>query len=202
MCRLRLWDHLLTGTSVSVKRSISPLSSINHSTLNGLNSISLSLLWLRTANVRAVEEAHEQIHQRSQVKNVEPGSERLSVGVEAVNRAVSGDSRLHLSRSLRRLSDGFGETLSSCSSVNNALHSITGSLSSSGVVDSLSGINDNALNRSNWDIVRDEAVGGGVVDADDELANLKGCKGLLDGLWNSNAECCDGVVCVLNFRVS
>lgn len=38
---------------------------------------------------------------------------------------------------------------------------------------------------------------GGVVDADDELADLEGGEGLLDGLWDADAEGSDGVVCVL-----
>lgn len=49
----------------------------------------------------------------------------------------------------------------------------------------------------NWDVIRDEGVGGGVVDSDDELADLEGCKGLFDGLRDADAEGGYGVVCVL-----
>lgn len=103
---------------------------------------------------------------------------------------------------LGRLSYGFGQTLSTSRAVDNTLESILRSLPGGGVVDSLGSINDNALDGGDWDIVGDEAVGSGIVDADYELADLKGCEGLLDGFWDADAEGGYGVVCVLNFVVS
>ena len=195
---LARWDHLLTRTGVSVKRSISSLRRINNSPLDGLNSISLALLWLRSSNIAPVEEAHEEVHQWSEIKDIQPSREGLPLSIEAVNRAVSRDGLLHLSRGLTRLANRLRKTLSTSSSINNALHSIPRSLSSGSVANVLSGINDNALDGGDWDIVGDEAVGGGVVDTDYELADLEGCEGLLDGFWDADAEGGYGVVRVLS----
>ncbi len=48
-----------------------------------------------------------------------------------------------------------------------------------------------------WDVVGDEGVGGGVVDTDDELHDLHGGEGLLDGFWDADAEGGYGIVGVL-----
>lgn len=52
------------------------------------------------------------------------------------------------------------------------------------------------------DVVGEEGVCGGVVDADYELGDLEGGEGLLDGLGDADGEGCDGVVCVLRGGVS
>lgn len=41
-----------------------------------------------------------------------------------------------------------------------------------------------------------------VVDADYELADLEGCEGLLDGLWDADAESGYGIVRVLGWELA
>jgi hypothetical protein len=121
----------------------------------------------RAADVRAVEEAHEEVHERAKVKHIQPHRERLPSGVNTADRLVL---------LIRR----------------------TGSW---GGVDGATVLGDWGGGRGgvggDGDVVGEEGVGGGVVDADYELRDLEGGESLLDGFWDADVEGGDGVVCVL-----
>lgn len=64
---------------------LNPLSSINNRTRS---SSDLAHPRCRAADIRAVEEAHEEVHERAQVKHIQPNRKRLSAGVDTAHRLV------------------------------------------------------------------------------------------------------------------
>lgn len=144
----------------------------------------MSLGWLSATNVRAVEEAHEEVHEWTKVEDVQPGGEGLALSVDALDGLVALDGV----GGSGGLANGLSESLGSGGAVDDGLDGGW----SSGVLRTLD-LDDGG----SWHVVGDEGVHGGEVDTKNELHDLHGGEGLLDGLWNADAESGDGVVGVL-----
>lgn len=206
-CRLRLerrvksaLGHLLTDMCIPIKRTIRPLRSIDHRSLHSLSHI--LILRLRASHITSIKEAHKQIHQRPQIKDIQPSRKRLSWSIQTIHSPISRNSLMHNIGSIRGLSYGLRETLSSRSTVDNGLDGVLRGLAGRSVVQGVGGIRNDFLDMGHGDVVGDEGVRGGIIDADEELADLQGCKGLLDGLGNADVEGGDGVVGVLGVRLA
>lgn len=158
--------NLQSFSSPSSLHPLSPLPSIHHLARRNLPPRNPRR---RTTDIRAVEEAHEQVHERAQVEHVQPHRERLPAGVDAADGLVLLVWRARGPREEDAAVRGDGR----------------GWWGGGG-----GGVGDG-------DVVGEEGVRGGVVDADYELGDLERGEGLLDGLGDADGEGGDGVVCVL-----
>jgi hypothetical protein len=177
LCNQQPSHHLLPAREparISVDTTLDTLGGITKGRLSSLNLSVCSVLRSRASDVRAVEEAHEEIHQWTKVEDVQPDGKGLAGGVDTVDRLV-----LHACHSS---ADLLSKTLGTGSTVDGLLDGAWASSEDGG---------------REGDVVGDEGMCASVVDANDELHDLHGCEGLLDRFRDADGESGDGVVGVL-----